>query len=66
MSKDNPRSHRVVITFGQSNGMEFQVWSYQVGRIREFHIALVGPDTHTIVQGKFRIRAALERTEGRG
>ena len=61
MSKDNPREHQVKITFAQSPGMKFKIWSYQEGTDREFQVALVGSDTHTIAQGKFRTRSRKGR-----
>ena len=64
MSKDNPRTHQGTVTFEQTPGMQFEVWSYRQGADREFHVAVVGPDGHTIAQGKFRIRPAARR-EGR-
>lgn len=60
MRKDNPRLHKATVTFEQIAGMNMEVWSYLEGAYREFHIALIGADGHTLGQGKFRIRALEE------
>ena len=51
--KDNPRPHRGVVTWSQQKGVTMQVWSCRSGKGRAYYVAVVDPDGHTLVQGKF-------------
>jgi hypothetical protein len=49
------KHHTGRVFFSQKPGTTIQVWSYPKGKGREFHIAFIGPDTHTICQGVFAV-----------
>ena len=62
--KDNPRTHKAVVTYREGLRIKkMDVWSYQIGTMREFHVAFL-TETGTVVQGKFRIRGRARRDKG--
>jgi len=57
--RDNPRKHSGGrVTFSRAPGKVMEVWSYTWGTKggREYHVAFVDKDGHTLVQGRFLVK----------
>ena len=63
MAKDNPRKHRIVLTFARPPVVAVEAWSYQEGAGREFHVAMLNSQGRTVGQARFRIRNLKRRRD---
>ena len=66
MSKDNPRQHRITLTYARPPVATIEAWSYREGADREFHIAMLDAQGRVVGQARFRARyPKAARREGR-
>lgn len=56
MAKDNPRKHRIVLTYKRSPIVAVEAWSYGISTtVREIHVAMLDAADHTIGQARLRL-----------
>ena len=58
MAKDNPRKHRIVLSYKRSPVVAVEAWSYGISKtVREVHVAMLDAAGHTIGQALLRLHS---------
>lgn len=66
MPRDNPRKHRITLTYARPPIVGIEAWSYSVGRLgREFHVGMIDKDGKTVGQGRFVVRSVRRTRDAR-